>query len=83
MHVTLKLFASLSQHLPAGSRDNTTEVEVAADETVQDIIQRMGLPEKSVHLVLLNGTYLSPEQRVAQQPRAGDQLAIWPPVAGG
>jgi sulfur carrier protein ThiS len=83
MHVTLKLFASLSQHLPSGSRDNATQLEVAEHETVQDIIQRMGLPEQSVHLVLLNGTYLSPEQRIAQQPQAGDQLAIWPPVAGG
>lgn len=83
MHITLKLFASLSQYLPNGSRDNMLELEVATDETVEDIIQRLRLPLESVHLVLLNGSYLSPEQRIQQKPRAGDQLAVWPPVAGG
>jgi sulfur carrier protein ThiS len=83
MRINLKLFASLSRYLPSGSRENTVELEVAADETVEQVIQRLGLPLQSVHLVLLNGVYLSPEQRIAQKPQAGDQLAIWPPVAGG
>lgn len=83
MQITLKLFASLAQHLPAGSQGNQVELACAEHETVQDIIDRLGLPPEMVHLVLLNGVYLSPEQRAAQQPAPGDQLAIWPPVAGG
>lgn len=83
MQITLKLFASLTQHLPNGSQGNQTDLALAEDESVQDIIERLALPSQLVHLVLLNGVYVPPEQRGTQRPKAGDQLAIWPPVAGG
>jgi len=36
-----------------------------------------------VHLVLVNGSYIAPEQRASQTLAEGDVLAIWPPIAGG
>ncbi len=36
-----------------------------------------------VHLVLVNGSFVGPEDRAARVLRAGDALAVWPPVAGG
>ncbi len=83
MQITLKLFANLSDYLPPGSRDNRIDLEAGEHESVADIIQRYALPERMVHLVLLNGVYLSPGERPARQLRAGDQLAVWPPIAGG
>jgi molybdopterin converting factor small subunit len=41
------------------------------------------LPEKLVHLVLVNGSYIAPEKRPTQTLLEGDVLAIWPPIAGG
>jgi sulfur carrier protein ThiS len=41
------------------------------------------LPEKLVHLVLVNGSYVAPEKRPTQTLNEGDVLAIWPPIAGG
>jgi sulfur carrier protein ThiS len=41
------------------------------------------MPEKLVHLVLVNGSYVAPEQRPSQTLKEGDVLAIWPPIAGG
>ena len=41
------------------------------------------LPPKLVHLVLVNGRYIEPEQRLTQTLKEGDVLAIWPPIAGG
>ena len=56
---------------------------MAENETVTAIIERNHLPEKLVHLVLINGVYLSPAERTTRCLVEGDQLAIWPPIAGG
>jgi len=36
-----------------------------------------------VHLVLINGSYVAPEDRATRTLVDGDVLAIWPPIAGG
>jgi sulfur carrier protein ThiS len=41
------------------------------------------MPPKLVHLVLVNGVYVPPEERATRTLAPGDVLAIWPPVAGG
>ncbi len=56
---------------------------MAENETVTAIIERNHLPEKLVHLVLVNGVYLSPVERSSRCLVESDQLAIWPPIAGG
>jgi hypothetical protein len=38
---------------------------------------------KLVHLVLINGVYVPPEERGTRMLAEGDTLAIWPPIAGG
>lgn len=83
MRITLKLFATLGQFLPAGAVANTVEVEVPDDSCAHDVLDRFRVPRESVHLVLLNGIYLDPTQRDATVISPGDVLAVWPPVAGG
>ena len=83
MRVTLKLFASLADYLPAGSMNNRVEFEAGEYDSVADVIERFSLPQKLVHLVLVNGVYLSPSERDSRHLEAGDQLAVWPPIAGG
>jgi sulfur carrier protein ThiS len=83
LRITLKLFASLSDFLPAGSRENKVDLEANDNDTVADIITRYQLPEKLVHLVLVNGVYLGSGERQTRHFAEGDQLAIWPPIAGG
>lgn len=84
MRVALKLYASLSDHLPPDARrDNRLEIDVEAGVTVMDLIERMQLPKRSCHLVLVNGVYVPPDARSARQLVAGDEVAIWPPIAGG
>jgi sulfur carrier protein ThiS len=84
MKITFKLFASLTDYLPAQGRDgNVAEIEVDPSASVSQIIASFGLPAKQVHLVLINGRYIDPAQRLTQTLTEGDALAIWPPIAGG
>ncbi|MFZ0486807.1 MAG: MoaD/ThiS family protein [Arenicellales bacterium] len=83
MKITLKLFATLSDKLPANSVANTVEVDVPDGATAMQVIDQFQVPEDMVHLVLVNGVYLTPEARGKQALKPRDALAIWPPVAGG
>lgn len=83
MKITFKLYATLSDYLPAGQRHNAVEIDIDPATTIGDLIERFNLPAKLVHLVLVNGVYIAPAQRMARTLEAGDALAIWPPVAGG
>jgi len=84
MNITFKLFASLTEFLPQQARyTNVIEIDVAPDATIAQIIEPFGLPEKMVHLVLVNGSYVAPEDRMSKTLKEGDALAIWPPIAGG
>ena len=85
MTIVLKLYAMLTDYLPEQGRDQKHEVDVELPEnaTVAYVIERFALPAKWVHLVLLNGVYIPPQQRATRTLREGDALAIWPAVAGG
>jgi sulfur carrier protein ThiS len=84
MKVALKLFATLSDYLPAEARTtNRLELELDGDTTIARIIEDFRLPPKLVHLVLVNGVFIPPSERAHRKLAGGDTLAIWPPVAGG
>ena len=85
MKIVFKLYAQLTDYLPNQGRDQKHEVEVdlPASATVAHVIERFNLPHKLLHLVLVNGVYIPPEQRMSRVLREGDALAIWPAVAGG
>lgn len=84
MQITFKLFATLGDYLPAATRQgNQMALEVTPGASILQIIEPFGLPPKLVHLVLLNGRYIAPEDRGNTTVVDGDVLAIWPPIAGG
>jgi len=82
MTVTLKLFASLSRFLPAEKQANQVQIEVPQGTSALEILDRYKVPAGQVHLVLVNGVFLPPGER-EQALAPGDELAVWPPVAGG
>ncbi|WP_291993394.1 MoaD/ThiS family protein [Candidatus Accumulibacter sp. ACC003] len=84
MQITLKLYAFLTDYLPADARrSNALALEIPEQSTVASLIAARALPPRLVHLVLLNGQFVPAPQRDAQRLSAGDVLAIWPPIAGG
>ena len=84
MQVTLKLFAGLASYLPP-SKKNGVEADIVVPEgsTIGDMIELYKIPNKSVHLVMVNGVYINPDQRISYVLKENDALAICPPVAGG
>ena len=84
MKITFKLYASLTEHLPPAARTgNQMPLEVSEGASIAQIIEPFGLPQKLVHLVLVNGVYVEPADRLTRVLNEGDVLAIWPPIAGG
>ena len=83
MKICLKLFATLGEYLPAGAVRNRIDIEVAPTDSIHTILERYHVPLKIVHLVLVNGHYIQPADRASRCLQENDELAIWPPIAGG
>ena len=62
---------------------NELTLEAPEGATVEQVVAPFNLPPKLVHLVLVNGLYVPPEERAARVLGDNDELAVWPPVAGG
>lgn len=83
MKLIFKLFAGLGEYLPVDAKDNIIHIDINENDSVFDVIAKFNIPQETIHLVLLNGVYLHPEERITPRFKEGDTLAIWPPVAGG
>lgn len=84
MKITFKLFATLTDYLPAEAQQtNRLELDIDPTTTIEDLAERFHLPGNLVHLVLVNGLYIEHEERARRTLQEGDTLAIWPPIAGG
>jgi sulfur carrier protein ThiS len=84
MDITFKLYASLGQYLPPeAGYTNMISLQVPEGSTIAKVIEPYNMPPKLVHLVLVNGVFIPPEQRATHALVPGDVLAIWPPIAGG
>jgi len=88
IEITLKLFATLGDYLPReleGRKRVYNQLAIALPSacSVQQVIERFGIPPGMAHLVLVNGLFVPRDARASHALRAGDELAIWPPIAGG
>lgn len=83
MKITLKLYASLGQHLPDSAERNEATIDIAEGTSILDVLDSYHVPREACHLVLLNGVFQAPFERGEARMKDGDHLAVWPPVAGG
>lgn len=81
--VTVKLFASLSEHLLGGAKDNAVQINLPDCSTIGSTLAELRVPEELCHVVLLNGVFVPPSQRETTAIADGDVVSVWPPVSGG
>jgi molybdopterin converting factor small subunit len=80
MRVRVKLMASLRSRLPPDAQGGTTVLEVEPGTTVASVLDRLGVPSGHVHLIMVNGSMERDRQRMLAD---GDEVVVFPPVAGG
>lgn len=83
MKVELKLYATLMRYLPEEASGHSVMLELPDGTTAASLIEERNLPKESCFLVLVDGNYLTAEERETRPLKDGDVLSIWPPIAGG
>lgn len=80
MQVYVKLYASLRRYRPGLAIGQSFACLVPEDATVGHLLSEvLGLPGREVAIALVNGMLRGDEYRLSD----GDQIAFWPPIAGG
>ena len=72
--IEVRLFATLRQ-----GRQKVYHVEAGSVNTVQDIMDVLGVPRSEVNIMLINGFHQKPETPV----KDGDIVSLFPAVGGG
>lgn len=78
MKITLKLFATLRDHIK-NHRNGTCEVALQEAATVQDVLASFRIPEDIPKIILINGV----QKASCDELHDGDTLSVFPPIAGG
>jgi molybdopterin converting factor small subunit len=78
MKITLKLFATLRDHM-INHHNGVCEIAVQETATVQDVLASFCIPEDIPKIILINGV----QKGAGDQLHDGDTLSVFPPIAGG
>jgi hypothetical protein len=72
--VLIRFYEELNDFLPPGKSKRDFEVPLNGKETVQEIIEKLGVPRALVDLLLVNGQSASFDDVVGQ----GDRISVYP-----
>jgi molybdopterin converting factor small subunit len=74
MAILVKVYATLRKYT-----DGEGTLHLKEAETVKDVLEKLGIPEKEVKNVIINGRRRDLNHLLAD----GDRVALFPPIAGG
>ena len=75
MKIHVKLFAILRKYASPANQD----LDLAEGTTIRQVLQQLGVPEPEVAFVFVN----SKRQKLDEPLSHGDELGVFPPIAGG
>ena len=78
MKVQIKLFATLRKYLPS-QPNKQLPLELPEGTTIRQVLEQLGIPEPQVAFAFVN----SKRQKLDEPLSDGDELGIFPPIAGG
>ena len=79
MMIRVKLIASYRDHLPAGIKNGTIELDVPEGITVREVISRFNIPLDDTSVIVLNGLTVDLDTPL----QAGDMVTAFSAIAGG
>jgi hypothetical protein len=80
MAITLKINHALADFVPRRMIDREMHIKIQPNVRIDEVIRNVvGLPDKVVPLIFVNGRHAKPHDRLA----SGDRLTLWMPMAGG
>jgi molybdopterin converting factor small subunit len=79
MIVKVRLYATLSRYNPEGKGDQPFTVELQTGLTVNDLLDQLAVPRGEVKQVFIRHK----ARQLDYQLQDGEQVAVFPPVAGG
>ncbi|MHA1770501.1 MAG: MoaD/ThiS family protein [Candidatus Thorarchaeota archaeon] len=80
MRINVKLYATLRQFAPTDLEIGEAFPLELHEGTVGEAIDRLGIPEEKVTIIMVNGVRT---QDHSHQLQDGDLLVLFPPVGGG
>ena len=82
MQITLKLFSSLMDYLPANTEGNSLTLKISDTTSCHQLIDQYKIPREVVQVVMINGEFAPIDSR--ESPLSdGDTVSIWPAIQGG
>ena len=79
MRVQVRLFATLGRKFPGHDPLEGFTVEVHADATIADLVDRLGIPRAKVGMVTVNHQLVQSDHIL----RAEDSVRVFRPIFGG
>ena len=79
IRIAVRLYASLRSYGPELPVGSPFMVEIDEGATLGDLVARLCIPVVEVRLAFANGR----KQEMDAVLRAGDEVALFPPIAGG
>lgn len=79
MHVTVKLFATLSQYAAGQRAGMPFEIDLPEDATILDLINKLKIPLEETRVTFVNGII----QEQGCKLNDSDVVGMFPPIGGG
>lgn len=79
MHVTVKLFATLTRFGQGEKAGTPFIIELKQDATLSDLVDLLKIPAEETRIMFVNGIIQEPDYRL----RDKDEVGLFPPIGGG
>ena len=80
MRVEVRLHATFADYAPSKRAGEPFRIDIEDSASVTDLIRKLKIPEKEVHLIMVNGRIIHDRLLCVSE---ADRIGLFPPVGGG
>ena len=79
MHVTVKLYATLSRYGHSKRSGTPFGIDMPEEAIVRDLINQLKIPPEATRITFVNGIIQESDWKL----KDGDEVGMFPPIGGG